>query len=89
MSPISAVDQGGVALLNSIKKSKVGQSARIADDHATLRAETMCPVMDWDQVNKLALARLAQDLGARVPLNNAYHLACKGEKWHTSRTLGR
>lgn len=32
--------------------------------HATLRAETMCPVMDGDQVTKLALATFAHDLGA-------------------------
>jgi hypothetical protein len=32
--------------------------------HATLCAETMCPVMDGDQVTKLALATFAHDLGA-------------------------
>ncbi len=32
--------------------------------YATLRAETMCPIMDGDQVTKLALATFAHDLGA-------------------------
>ncbi len=32
--------------------------------HAMLRAETMCPVMDGDQVTKLALTTFAHNLGA-------------------------
>jgi hypothetical protein len=56
------LDRGGILFYGFAPVCWLMDNGRFG--HATLRAETMCPVMDADQNTKLLLAELARSLGA-------------------------